>query len=244
MRIEDLRHLIIGMGQIGTAVYEVLSDAYNVEARDIKNSIHEGVDVLHICFPYYDGFIYDLAGYIEQYSPDLVMIYSTLPIGTTRALGDDIVHSPVEGRHPNLAESIRLSPRWIGAVDNHASNMAASIWLDKCAGIRQVTTPDITEWLKLRSTSKYGINLVWADYEDKVNRKLNVNPQIIKDFDTDYNHLYQDLKMPQFQRYILDPPRGEIGGHCVVPNAELLNAQYPSILLEEIIKMKPKRRKK
>lgn len=244
MRTKDLRHLVIGMGQIGTAIYEVLSGTSEVYARDIKQSDDDDMDVLHICFPYYDGFIYDVAGYIEQYDPELTIIYSTVPIGTSRTLGNDIVHSPVEGKHPNLAESIKKSPRWLGCVNNDASNRAASIWLDKCTGIRQVVNSDITEWLKLRSTAKYGVNLVWAEYEDKVNKKLNANPQIIKDFDMDYNRLYQDLRLPQFQRYILDPPNGEIGGHCVVPNAELLNAQYPNVLLQEIIKMKPKRRKK
>jgi len=94
-----------------------------------------------------------------------------------------------------------------------------------------------TEFLKIRSTAKFGINLVWTDYENSIAQDIGMSYGAIKTFDEDYNNLYAELGLPEFSRYIIDPPNGKIGGHCVVPNAELLNKQYPSELLEMIIEM-------
>jgi len=64
--------------------------------------------------------------------------------------------------------------------------------------------------------------------------ELDLDFQAVKSWDRQYNDLYADLGMEQFSRYILDPPQGEIGGHCVVPNAVILNKQFPSPLVEEV----------
>src|SRR5438105_11893023 len=51
-------------------------------------------------------------GYITIWQPEHIAIWSTLPIGTTRQVSDKAVHTPVTGKHPNLADSIRRMRRW------------------------------------------------------------------------------------------------------------------------------------
>jgi hypothetical protein len=53
----------------------------------------------------------------------------------------------------------------------------------------------------------------------------------LKEWNQDYNDLYRELDMPQYQKFILDPPKGQIGGHCIIPNVKLLDKQYPDELL-------------
>lgn len=231
-----MRHLVIGMGEVGNGVFSSLRDRYEVLARDADPVIISlKIDVLHIAIPYNDRFETSIGEYIELYNPSLTIVYSTVPIGTCERL--DVVHSPVEGRHPHIGLSILSSPRWLGTSNERLMQLAANVW-EKITPLRKLPSANFTEWLKLRSTSKYGVSLVWADYEARVSKELGMDFSAIKLFDMDYNKLYERLGLPQFQRYILDEPNGHIGGHCVVPNAELLDNQYPNDMLKAIQGMK------
>lgn len=242
MASKKVASLVIGMGEVGTALYKVLNRSKVVYARDLADTDHDHseVRILHIAFPYTDNFVNDVSGYLELYAPDLVIVYSSVPIGTCEKIGDNIVHSPVEGKHPALEESILMSPRYLGCKDPLALEAAVQFWVPLAKILRTLPSASHTEFLKLRSTSKYGINIAWTDYEKKVADAIGMDFTALKNFDIDYNILYQQLGLPQFQRYILDPPNGQIGGHCVVPNAEALNEQFPSPMLEEVIKMRGK----
>lgn len=238
------RSLIIGMGEIGTALYKALSREKVVFCRDIEHLDLDNVGVMHVTIPYSEKFVDIVRDYVEYYNPLLTIIYSTVPIGTCESIGDHIVHSPIEGRHPLLEDSILIGPRWLGCKDQDALNEAMNFWGPIAKIIRTMRSSRYTEFLKIRSTAKYGINIVWTDYEKKVADKLGVSFKALQAFDTDYNELYDKLGFYEFKRYILDPPNGEIRGHCVVPNAELLDKQYPHPMLKMIKKMKPKKRGK
>lgn len=228
-------HLVIGFGEIGQAIHTNLVEIYpDTRKIDKDESIDENFDVLHICYPWSEKFIEYTHQYIIEYRPKLVIIYSTVPIGTTENFYN-AVHSPVEGKHPLLADSVYHGTRYIGGP-KEMCDIAAFIWSPICATV-MLPSSKWTEFLKLRSTAKYGINLVWTDYEATVAESLGMPFEYIKDFDKDYNKLYNTLGMKQNKRYILDPPKGKIGGHCVVPNAKLLDNNFPSALLEMIIFM-------
>lgn len=238
------RHLIIGMGEIGTALYQVLNRHVIVFARDKHDLGHQDIDVLHIAIPYSADFTQQVSYYREIYAPKLTMVYSSTPIGTCASIGSDVVHSPIEGKHPNLTESIMSFPRWIAAADEKAIEYAAQVWIPIVGVVRSLGKADWSEWLKIRSTSKFGAALVWADYEKQVCVDLKLDYKAVQDFDLDYNLLYKMIGMPQFSRYVLDPPNGEIGGHCVTQNAELLDKQYPHPILKMIKRMRIKGGKK
>lgn len=225
-------NLVIGMGEVGQGVFDVLRGQLSVFARDKDPVvITQNIDVLHIAFPYSKDFTKLVKGYEKLYAPSLVIIYSTVPIGASESLG--AVHSPVEGKHPTIGLSIQNSSRWLGSSNAKKLKKATRLW-EKFVPVRELPKADFTEWLKLRSTSKYGINIVWTNYEAQVTKELGMDYIAVKQFDLDYNNMYQRLGHLEYQRYILDPPEGKIGGHCVVPNAELLDAQYPSDMLKMI----------
>lgn len=232
-----MNHLVVGIGEIGSAVATVLSEAnYSVKTLDISPEPVDGtVHILHICIPYSEDFVKIVKDYQKQYHPDLVIIYSTLPVGTTKKI-KNAVHSPVEGKHPRLAGSIRMGLRWIGYNNNEDKTLAQKIWrpITVC---ESVGNSDWTEFLKLASTAKYGINIVWAEYMDSVADFLGMPYKYVKEWDQGYNQLYRKLRMPSYQKFVLDPPLGKIGGHCIVPNAFLLDAQFPSKMLKMIKEM-------
>lgn len=238
-----MKSIVIGAGQIGLAVAEVVARTDEVIIYDSKNynepPILKGVDVIHICFPYIEEetFLEAVNNYIQKYQTRHVVIWATVAIGITKKI-HGAVHSPVEGRHPKLASSIKAMTRWVGYNSSDDAAFFEPYFKNLQLGTRFVPSSNFTEFLKLRSTSKFGINLVWADYEASVARELGMDFRMIKDFDVDYNKLYHNIGMDWAQRYILDPPEGKIGGHCVVPNAELLDEQFPSEMLKSIKEMK------
>lgn len=221
-----MRSLVVGMGQVGQALAKVIGDTQTLDKEE--KDIELPIDILHITIPYNENFVDQVKAYQDKYIPLVTIIYSTVPIGTSKQLG--AVHSPIEGKHPNLEDGIRRFTRFIGG----ASNIAAKFWRRLGVEVKDIDSSDATEFMKLRSTAKYGINIVWTDYEARVSKKLGIDFQVIKDFDKAYNELYA----PDYQRYILDPPEGKIGGHCIVPNAEILDKQFPNDMLKMIKGMK------
>ena len=233
-----MNSLIIGLGEIGKSVKEVIEPFDKVSTYDInqENFKTPQIDVMHICFPYDEAtFEKSVQDYITKYEPKHVIVWSTVQIGTCKRLG--ITHTPVEGRHPKLAESIRKMRRWVGSCDEDELRFFIKYFEDRAFTVNGVSNSDFTEFLKLRSTSKYGINLVWTDYEKSVADSLKMDFTLLKDFDTDYNDLYQELGMPWAQRYILDAPDNGLGGHCLIENAVLLDEQYPSNMLKKMLSL-------
>ncbi len=241
-----MNQLVIGMGQIGTAVKEVTESAFYYDPifDDKKSSsypqIDGGVDVMHICFPYTKDFVTEVESYINDYDPKHVVVWATVPIGTCRRIGYKVVHSPVEGIHPNLVESIRKMKRFVGWNNGAEGRFFVNYFSALGMSTSSVSSTETTELLKLRSTAKYGVNLVWAQYEAKLCKQFGVAYTDLMAYDRAYNELYDKLGVREVGRYVLYPPEGEIGGHCVVPNAKLLNEQFPSDLLDKIINMEKK----
>lgn len=239
-----MRSLVLGQGQIGEAVTSVINGEDEVIIFDDRRGTNEppilrDVDVMHVCFPCADQeeFVKAIQAYVAKYMPAHIIIWSTVPIGTTKLI-PGAVHSPVEGRHPKLEESIRNMARWIGYNDRKEGGFFIEYFEKLHLVVKVVPKSDFTEFLKLRSTSKFGINLVWADYEAGVAKDLGMEFDLLKEFDEDYNKLYHNIGMDWAQRYIIDAPHGHIGGHCVVPNAELLDEQYPNDMLKMIKRFK------
>lgn len=239
-----MRSLIVGRGQIGSAVAQTIAKRDDVVTYDVNDGPVveiKGVDILHICIPFKDesSFLSVVQYYINYYKPIHVLIWSTVSIGITKKI-PGAVHSPVEGRHPNLAMSVRTMVRWIGTNNRGEGEFFAAYFKECWIKTHVVPNSDFTEFLKLRSTAKFGINVAWTDYEAGVADSLQMDFKLLKDFDRDYNKLYRNLGMEWASRYILNRPNGQIGGHCVVPNAKLLNDQFPSDLLKKIIAMEVK----
>ena len=218
-----MNDVVIGYGEIGKAVKEVFCP----DARTVDKNFHTArigrVNVMHICFPYDKDFVHNVQAYMIHYEPKHVVVWSTVQIGTCKKIGREVIHSPVEGRHPNLANSIRKMTRWIGYNDQVEANFFKKYIGD--IQYRLTRNTNHTEALKLLSTTEYGVNIVFAEYKAMVANSIKMPFELTKEWNADYNELYDDD--PRFQKYLLDPPEGKIGGHCVRENSILLNEKYP-----------------
>lgn len=228
--------VLIGYGEVGRGIFEVFSVYHVIAVNDPEKEMNgelKDYDIMLITIPYSDKFIDIVKDYQKRYKPKTTIIFSTVPIGTTAQI-PNAVHVPIEGKHPYMAESLKLWHWQIGGWDNTAykffreANQIPSI-LEK---------PEFTELLKLQSTSNYGLMIEFARYIKEICDKLNMPYDEVLKYNFMYNNLYEKLGITRYRRYLLDAPEGNIGGHCVVPNAKLLDEQFPSVFLKEIYKDK------
>lgn len=230
-----MNQCVIGFGEIGRAVGSITGDHYVVDV-DRDNPMVEGLemDVMHVCFPYSEVFIREVDRYTDMLKPKHIIIWSTVPIGTTTQI-PLAVHSPVEGKHPALAESIEMMERWIGYNDEAEGQWFNNYFTERGLKVRTVADSCWTEALKLLSTTEYGINIVFAAYKAQVAEALDMDYQLTKDWNLAYNSLYRNLGMEKtYQKFVLDAPEGKIGGHCIRENTFLLEEQFPNEMLKII----------
>lgn len=234
-----MKALLLGMGEVGGGIYDICKNAHTVVGHDPCKGIYAKkvdchypkIDVLLVAIPYAEGFVGEVNHWREQTEPDATIIFSTVPIGTTERI-QDAVHFPVEALHPNIAHDLILNDKlFMGGISN-----VASIFLQMTGlKFRVLGDPRWTEFLKLRSTAIYGVNIEFARYSKQVADELAMDYTLIREYDEAHNKLNLRRGTPQYQRYILSPPEGNIGGHCVVPNARLLHQQFPYSGLAEIL---------
>lgn len=214
--------LVIGLGEVGRAVHQVLLRAHNVHATDKEKNVSRGgggdgrFDFLHICIPYSDTFKGEVRWYQRQYG-GLTVIHSTVPVGTSAEL--EAVHSPIIGLHPDLELSLFTFTKFVGGPG--ASDVARHLM--RC-GVRCYTTDksETTELMKLLSTTFYGLCIEWTKTVKQTCVELGVPFELWTLWTHAYNEGYCKLGHPEFTRPLLIPLEGQIGGHCVLPNLDLL----------------------
>ena len=228
-----MRSLIIGMGEVGSAIYEVLREHHDVETLDLDHKeIRPGFDVMHVCIRHSDDFLRIVSGYEAKYRPTIIDVCSTVPPKTTETLGDRACHSTTRGLNPNLSESLRTFVKHIGGP--RASYLADYY---RHAGIKTRThaTAKTTELAHILSNSMYGVGLMFADEASRLCRENGVDyMEAVVEYNQTSNQGYLEMGHRSKMRMILTPPGGKIGGHCVVQNARLL--QNPTPLIQMLVR--------
>lgn len=227
-------NIVIGLGETGMPLLELLREAYgdmavgyDKDGGGVPPDAH--FDVLHICIGWSERFVDIVEDYQRIFTPDLTIIHSTVPVGTTAKI-EDAVHSPILGTHRRMKQDMRAFTKWIGG---HRAPEAERIFSK--AGLQTYIMPrsEHTEYLKLRCLSLYGVSIAFAAYDAENRAKLGISDSEVWNWDANYNeHVLPSLKRP-----VISPPAdGKIGGHCVVPGARLLGRDFPSHLLDEVMR--------
>jgi hypothetical protein len=221
---------MIGFGEIGKGVKEAYEKYHNFDVIDpkikpIKNL--DTYDVMCVAIPYSERFVEIVTEYQEAYKPTATIIFSTVAVGTTKQI-PNAVHVPVEGKHPALSESIKKWQVFMGGKNQ----TAYKFFVDANKIVYQLEKPEHSEFLKLQSTTNYGLMIEYARYVNDCCQLLDMDYNEVIAFNMAYNGLYKQLGMPNYQRYILTPPKGKKGGHCVNSNSLILREQFPNKLVD------------
>lgn len=225
---------ILGYGQIGKAIHSFYEDPFvqDLDGGDFKDGLE--LDVLHVCIPCKNDmeFTGAVIAAVEKYAMNaIVFIHSTVPVGTTKFIADrthkHIVHAPIRGVHPHLAEGIKTFPMFVGADDPGSGRVAAE-HLEEI-GISPIVLykSKTSELLKLLDTTYYGLAIAYHAYAARLCEQEKVNfDMVMTEANRSYNEGYTTLGKSEVVRPVLFPPEGAIGGHCIIPNAEILLEQF------------------
>lgn len=218
---KDNKHLVIGAGEVGSSLFNVLKPHYDVFLRDKNNNLSGKFNVVHICYPNIKNFTEISKDYIKKYQPDLVIVHSTVPIGTTRKVLTTAVHSPIRGLHPNLEKGIKTFVKYFGGKK---AKDAVKIFSDIGIKTQCFAKSETTELLKILDTTYYGWNIIFAKEIKRICDKLKLNFDDVYTIpNNDYNEGYIKLGKSNVVRPVLKAMPGKIGGHCVVQNCDLLD---------------------
>lgn len=222
--------IVVGLGEVGKPLYELISRHHKAVGVDIAPPADEikDVRVLHICFTFQiPNFIDETARYIQLFRPRLTIINSTVAVGTTRAIaqrtGAAIAYSPVRGKHARMLEDLLRYTKFVGAVDRDAAEQAAQHFESMGLRTKTLSSPEATEIAKLTETTFFGLMIAWAQ---EIERYADQTGQ-------DYGEIvsfYEEIGFFPPVKYF----PGIIGGHCVMPNIELLKRLEDSEILRAI----------
>lgn len=210
---------VVGLGEVGSGLKKALEEKYDVGGVDVQSPVPDGCEYLNICIPYGPNFLSDVNGYVEKLKPKLTINHSTVPVGTTKGIKGCAVHSPVRGKHPEIYSCLKEYIKFIGYNDDEGFELAVP-YLSKVMEVAVWENSNTTEYMKLASLAKYLVYLATADEVYNLGKKLGVPYSAIKAWDESQNEVidnfYENMRWP-----ILKPPKGEVGGHCVMPVSKM-----------------------
>lgn len=219
--------LVIGLGEVGGPLLEVLGNTYRAVGRDIEDCPLREVPILHLCFPFGEGFVQKATQYVLRYKPELVIINSTVLPGTTRAISEEsataAVYSPVRGKHTRMKEELHRYAKFVAGSSPWASDIAEGHF--GAAGIptERMSSFEVLELAKLLETTYFGVMIGWAQEMDRFASTLGV----------DYWEAAQFFDEIDFLPPVRFQP-GFIGGHCVMPNLDLLGQVRQSVFVDAL----------
>jgi UDP-N-acetyl-D-mannosaminuronate dehydrogenase len=248
--------LIVGLGEIGHTLFALYAEAkekFSVYGLDLdkkkmsalsqsKDKIPTKVDTIQVCLPCgsQEKFAEIIKGYVEQYTPKLTIINSTVPPGTTLKAAASckclVAHSPARGVHINSEHMIWEMKRWtkyVGGADTGASKAAKTHFEKLGLKVKALKSCRETELAKLFETTYRAWMIACFQEMHRISQAFDA------EFDETVDFL-EDTHRQRFDRPIMFP--GVIGGHCLIPNTELLLKSYDSEFLRLILKSNEKRK--
>lgn len=226
--------LVAGLGEIGTPILMVLKKSvetvgFDIDPKKMDQKRYEAlkenpISLIHFCIPYTDNFESLVIKTTKERTPQGIVIHSTIKPYTTeniqKKLDIPVIYSATRGVHVRMVKDLRrytkfysvydLAPNAKWAIKTYSSRM-------KKAGIKtkRMSTPLTLELAKiLVDTSYYG----WLINYAQLTNMMAVEHKV------DYDEMW--TFSDEIHKFLGNRPKmypGFIGGHCVIPNLDLMH---------------------
>ncbi len=210
--------LVVGVGEIGRPIYDLLKmrnfrvEGYDPNIPEFESTpLEEKYEMIHICVPYLDEKQFD--GIVKPYTylTDLLIIHSTVAVGTSRRLG--AIYSPIRGVHHDMLNCLRSFTKYYA---HHEDLMEFEKRFPKCI---RLDDSDKLERTKHVLVSRYAAEMALDRYFQK------------------HYPYYRELTFELNEKYGILPiyynDNKEFGGHCIFPNIEFLNDDFIKKIVAE-----------
>ncbi len=245
--------LVIGLGEVGGSLLELLKESKKFEAYGLdaekeqmqdfqQDDLPKKVDILHVCYGCRnkEHFVTTTVAYIKQFSPKLTIVNSTVPPRATETVYTlsrrPIVHSPVRGMHKNrevMKKYLVSLTKYIGGVNEESRKLALEHFKDLGLRTKVLSNSIETEMAKLFETTYRAWMIACFQEMHRISKHFQADFEQVVDF-------LEDTHLIRYDRPIMFPD--VIGGHCLIPNTELLLKNYDSEFLRLILKSNERRK--
>jgi len=222
--------LILGIGEVGSTLLELLSErGFSCGGIDIdklkekkfsETSKIQEPEFLHVCLP---GELDEFAEIVlEQIKRNQnlkgVIIHSTVKPGTTKSIQDRIqipvFYSPVRGVHKRFLEDVKRYTKFVACDLEIDENIKSEIE-NRFKKVQWMSNTKTAEFSKiLVDTTYYGWLINYSQITKMICEKEGINFDEMWEF-SDEIHEFLGNRPKMFP--------GIIGGHCVIPNLNLID---------------------
>tara|TARA_Y100000590_G_scaffold382396_1_gene452307 strand:- start:2860 stop:3654 length:795 start_codon:yes stop_codon:yes gene_type:complete len=236
MKSKIKKNVVVGLGEIGLPIQNLLS----------KNSITVGYDIneklmnkkkfdkytavptliLHICIPFSKNFINNSQKLVQKFQPEILVTHSTISPNTSSILQSrlkiPVIYSATRGVHKRMKYDLKRYTKFF-AISQNAPKKQFAVRefkkIMKMSGLKtkQMSKPETLELGKIICDTSYlGWLINYAQLSNMIAIQYNV------DFDEMWS--FSD----EIHKFLGNRPKmfpGFIGGHCVIPNLDLMHNQ-------------------
>lgn len=237
------KDVVAGLGEIGSPILQLVSRAKIAVGYDVNEKLmdekkfkkYEKLETcfLHICIPYNKNFDSNVLSLYKRFQPEGIVIHSTISPDTTRKLQSrlpiPVIYSATRGVHKRMLYDLKRYVKFYAVEPTAPKSKWASITysrlLKKC-GIKtkQMSSPITLEIAKIVvDTSYYGWLITYAQLSNMIAIKNGV----------DYDEMWSFAD--EIHKYLGNRPKmfpGFIGGHCVIPNLDLIKDDTLNLIKE------------
>jgi len=233
---KESKDVVAGLGEIGTPILQLISKATPAIGYDINEKLMDKkkfekykkleTSFVHICIPLTKNFMQNVISLDKKFTPRGIVIHSTISPGTTTKLQSrlsiPIIYSATRGVHERMLYDLRRYTKFYAMEpDAPRVNWASSTYenlMKKCGvNTKRMSKPIALELAKIVvDTSYYGWLITYAQLSNMMAIENKV----------DYDEMWSFAD--EIHKYLGNRPKmfpGLIGGHCVIPNLDLIHNQ-------------------
>ncbi len=235
------KDIVVGLGEIGNPILKLLSKNNLVVGFDIdKKLMNEKqfqslekleTSFIHICIPFTKNFVTNVLAIYNKLKPRCVVIHSTIEPNTTKTLQKKlpipVIYSATRGVHKRMLHDLKRYTKFFAIEDDAPDKVWAvktfsKIMKKSCVKTKRISKPITLELAKIVcDTSYYGWLISYAQISNVIAMKHGANYDEMWSF-ADEIHKFLGNRPKMFP--------GFIGGHCVIPNLQLINNETLNLI--------------
>ena len=237
------KDIVVGLGEIGKPILKLLSKKNIVVGFDLNHNLMDKIkfgkyknlktSFLHIAIPGTDNLIDNVLKLYKKFQPECIVIHSTIRPGTTeklqRKLSIPVIYSATRGVHKRMIYDLkRYTKFFVISANAPRSKWASSRYVKvmKDCGIKtkKMSNPETLELAKIICDTSY---LGWLVNYAQLSNMIAIEYGVDYDEMWDFSH--------EIHKFLGNRPKmfpGIIGGHCVIPNLDLIHNRSLNIIKE------------
>ena len=230
------KDMVAGIGEIGKPILKLLSKDNIVVGFDLNPDLMDErkferyqnlkTSFLHIAIPVTGKFINNVLKLCKKFQPECIVIHSTVKPGTTEELQGKltipVIYSATRGVHKRMIYDLKRYTKFFVISANAPRGKWASttyVKMMKQCGIKtkKMSKPETLELAKIICDTSY---LGWLVNYAQLSNMIAIKHGV------DYDEMWSFSD--EIQEFLGNRPKmfpGIIGGHCVIPNIDLLHNQ-------------------